>query len=104
MPDANLGWEVVALIVVAFLMTVGLGSFGLLAIAVAIWNERLMQRHRQRGVSYRQVTWRWDGGWRRSDLFTEQGLLHQRRAAKWGFIGVGCVLLALMTYLFTRMP
>jgi hypothetical protein len=104
MPDANLklGWDLVVLLVIAFLMTIGVGSFGLIALVVAVWNERLMQRHRQPGVSYAQVTWRRDGGWRRADLFTEQGLQYQRRAAKWGFIGVGCLLLALIALLFFR--
>jgi hypothetical protein len=52
-----------------------------------------MQRHRQPGVTYRDVTLRRDGGWRRADLFTEQGLRYQRRASTWG-IGGGTLLVA----------
>ena len=33
-----------------------------------------MQRHRQRGVTYSAVTFRRDGGWKHSELFTARGL------------------------------
>ena len=57
---------------------------GTLLMGVAVYNERRMQRHRQPGVTYAQVTLRKDGGWRRSDLFTEEGLKYQRRASGFG--------------------
>ena len=57
---------------------------GTLLMGVAIYNERRMQRHRQPGVTYAQVTFRKDGGWRRSELFTPEGLKHQRRASGFG--------------------
>lgn len=57
---------------------------GTLLMVVAIYNERRMQRHRQPGITYAQVTLRKDGGWRRTDLFTEQGLRYQRRASGFG--------------------
>ena len=75
-----------------------MGAVGLIMLAVAIWNERMMQRHRQPGVTYAQVTWRRDGGWRRSDLFTEQGLKHQRQASGWGFPGLALIIVALVLY------
>lgn len=52
--------------------------------AVAIYNERRMHRHRQPGVTYAQATFRRDGGWRRKDLFTDAGLRFQRRASGYG--------------------
>jgi hypothetical protein len=69
-----------------------LSAAGVVALAIAVVNERRMQRHRQPGVSYWDVTLRRDGAWRRADLFTDTGLALQRRAAKWGIIGT--VLLA----------
>ena len=57
---------------------------GTLLMGVAIYNERRMQRHRQPGVTYAQVTFRKDGGWRRTDLFTGEGLRYQRRASGFG--------------------
>jgi len=57
-----------------------------------------MQRHRQPGVSYAAVTLRRDGGWRRTDLFTAEGLRHQARAARFGFIAVLCWVLALIVW------
>jgi len=56
-----------------------------------------MQRHRQPGVSYAQVTWRRDGGWRRADLFTPEGLAHQKLASRYGLMGVLLWLAALGT-------
>lgn len=61
---------------------------GTVSVAAAIFNERRMQRHRQPGVTYAQVTWRKDGGWRRADLFTPAGLAHQRLASRYGLGGV----------------
>jgi hypothetical protein len=60
---------------------------GTLLMGVAVYNERRMQRHRQPGVTYAQVTFRRDGGWRRSDLFTDEGLKYQRRASTFGVPG-----------------
>ena len=64
-----------------------IGAAGTLAMAAAIVFERLMHRHRQPGVTYAQSTFRRDGGWRRAELFTEQGLRHQRRASACGVTG-----------------
>lgn len=61
---------------------------GNVSVIVAVYNERRMQRFRQPGVSYAQVTWRRDGGWRRADLFKPEGLTYQRRAARYGATGV----------------
>lgn len=72
-----------------------IGACGVIAVAVAIWHERQMQKHRQPGVSYSDVTLRKDGGWRRSDLFTGQGLRHQRQASAWGFPGLALIVIAL---------
>jgi hypothetical protein len=57
---------------------------GVVAATVAVVHERRMQRHRQPGVDYRTVTLRRDGGWRRADLFTPEGLRHQAHASRWG--------------------
>ena len=69
---------------------------------VAIYNERMMQRHRHPGVSYRDVTFRKDGGWRRTDLFTEQGLRYQRRASGFGVPGALLWVLALVAWVIVR--
>jgi hypothetical protein len=61
-----------------------LGAAGTLLMGIAIYHERRMQRHRQPGVTYAQVTLRRDGGWRRADLFTEEGLRYQRLASGFG--------------------
>lgn len=77
------------------------GSIALLGVAclgAAVVNERRMQRHRQPGVSYREVTLRRDGGWRRDELFTEQGLRHQRRASRWGLTGGALLVVALLAW------
>jgi hypothetical protein len=74
-------------------------ALGIGAAAVAIYHERQMQRHRQPGVTYGAVTWRRDGAWRRSDLFTPQGLAHQARAAKFGFLAVASWVLALILWI-----
>ena len=72
------------------------GIAGAIALAVGIWNERIMQRHRRPGVSYRDVTLRRDGGWRRADLFTDEGLAYQRRASARGFPGLALLILAVI--------
>lgn len=64
-----------------------LAAVGVAALGVGISFERRMHRHRQPGVSYRRATFRRDGGWRRSDLFTPVGLQLQRKASLWGMTG-----------------
>ena len=78
----------------------GLAAAGVLCAAVAVYNERRMQRHRQPGVTYAAATLRRDGGWRRTDLFTPDGLRHQARAAGFGFITVICWVSALAALVF----
>ena len=78
-------------ITVAVLLGAGGG-----ALIIAIVNERRMQRQRQPGVSYWDVTLRRDGAWRKTELFTDAGLVYQRRAAKWGMIGVACIVAGLI--------
>jgi hypothetical protein len=67
-------------------------------LGIAIYHERRMQRHRQPGVSYRDVTLRRDGAWRRADLFTPDGLAHQRKAARYGVLGVLFALASLVAW------
>lgn len=67
----------------------------------AIVNERRMHRHRQPGVTYAQATYRRDGGWRRRDLFTPEGLAYQRQASRYGVIGAALWILALLAYIIT---
>ena len=69
---------------------------GIAALVWAVVNERRMQRHRRPGVSYGQVTLRRDGGWRREDLFTEDGLRYQRRASRWGVSGALMLVMAVI--------
>jgi hypothetical protein len=76
-----------------------LAMAGNVTVIVAIYNERRMQRHRQPGVSYAQATFRRDGGWGRADLFTPEGLTYQRRAARYGVIGVVLWILAMGAWL-----
>jgi hypothetical protein len=76
-----------------------------LALGWAVVNERRMQRHRQPGVDYGQVTWRRDGGWRRADLFTETGLAYQREASRYGVVGAALLIVALLSMLaLARFP
>jgi hypothetical protein len=76
-------------------------SLGTAAMLVAIYHERRMHRHRQPGVTYGQATFRRDGGWRRTDLFTSEGLAHQRRASRFGVTGAALWLLALAVLFLT---
>jgi hypothetical protein len=71
---------------------------GVVTTAMGVVLERRMQRHRRPGVSYRDVTLRKGGGWRRSDLFTPDGLALQRRAAQFGWLGVGLWAAALVVW------
>lgn len=68
---------------------------GALCAVLAVVHERRMHRHRQPGVTYAAATLRRDGGWRRAELFTPDGLRHQARAARCGLLTVICWVLAL---------
>jgi hypothetical protein len=57
-----------------------------------------MHRHRRPGVSYAQATFRRDGGWGRSELFTESGLGYQQRASRYGVTGALLLILALVVW------
>jgi hypothetical protein len=71
---------------------------GTTSAGLAVWNERRMQRHRQPGISYAGVTLRRDGGWRRADLFTPEGLRYQSRASRFGLTAVALWVLALLAW------
>ena len=58
-----------------------------------------MQRHRQPGITYREATFRRDGGWRRADLFTERGLDCQRHASRWGVAGGALLVAGLLAWI-----
>ena len=75
-----------------------LAVLGVIALCIAVASERAMQRHRHPGVSYRDVTLRTDGGWRRTDLFTDIGLRYQRRASSFGVTGAVLLLASLLAY------
>ena len=75
---------------------IALAVMGTVAMLVAVFSERRMHRHRQPGVTYRQATFRRDGGWRRTDLFTDTGLRFQRRASTFGALGALLWVLALV--------
>jgi hypothetical protein len=75
-----------------------LGLAGTACAGLAIWNERRMQRHRQPGITYAAVTFRRDGGWRRADLFTPEGLRYQTRASRFGLTALGLWVLALAAW------
>jgi hypothetical protein len=79
-----------------------LAAAGTLAVLAAVVFERLMHRHRRPGVTYWQATLRRDGGWRRGDLFDDAGLTHQRRASLCGITGAGLWLLALASWVLSR--
>lgn len=76
-----------------------IAAAGTFSVAVAIFHERRMQRHRRQGVGYAKATFRRDGGWRRGDLYTDAGLAHQRLASRYGFGGVGLWILALISWI-----
>jgi hypothetical protein len=78
--------------------TLLLALAGTTVASLALWNERRMQRHRQPGVSYASVTFRRDGAWRRRDLFTDEGLLYQARAARFGVAAATLWGLALLAW------
>lgn len=76
-----------------------LAAIGAAALGVAISFERRMHRHRQPGVSYRTATFRKDGGWRRADLFTPDGLRYQRKASLWGVTGAILLVASLAAWM-----
>ncbi|HET9011251.1 MAG TPA: hypothetical protein VFN38_05515 [Gemmatimonadaceae bacterium] len=65
---------------------------GVACFAAAVVHERRMHRHRQPGVTYAAATLRRDGGWLRRELFTDEGLRHQRRASRFGLAGAACFI------------
>jgi hypothetical protein len=69
---------------------------GTISMAIAVFNERRMHRHRQPGVTYAQATFRRDGGWRRTDLFTPAGLGYQKQASRYGVLGALLWIVALI--------
>ena len=75
-----------------------LAAAGVVCASLAVRSERRMQRHRQPGVGYAAVTLRRDGGWRRGDLFTAEGLRHQARASRLGALAAGLWVAALATW------
>lgn len=74
---------------------------GTVSVLVAIFSERRMHRHRQPGVTYAQATFRRDGGWRRGDLFTAEGLRFQRRASLFGVTGAILWVVALIAWVIS---
>ena len=78
-----------------------LAAAGTVSMAIAVYNERRMHRHRQPGVTYSQATYRRDGGYRRADLFTAEGLAYQHKASRYGVTGVAMWILALLTLVLT---
>ena len=68
---------------------------GVVLLATAVVFERRMHGHRQPGVTYAQATWRKDGGWRRAELFTAEGLRLQKKAAAFGWLGALALLMAI---------
>ena len=71
---------------------------GVACLAAAVVFERRMHRHRQPGVNYADATLRRDGGWRRRDLFTDEGLQQQRRASRFGLAGTLLLVSALVAW------
>lgn len=75
-----------------------LALLGVAFLGAAVVQERRMHGHRRPGVSYRQATFRRDGGWRRGDLFTEVGLQHQQRASLYGITGAALLIASLLAW------
>lgn len=82
------------------MLAASLAIGGTILMGVAVYNERRMQRHRQQGVTYAQATFRRDGGWRRAELFTPEGLRHQRLASGFGVPGALLWVAALVARAF----
>lgn len=76
-----------------------LAGIGVVLLGAAVVAERRMQRHRQPGVTYAQVTLRRDGGWRRAELFTPAGLRLQRRASLCGVAGTALLVASLLAWI-----
>ena len=76
-----------------------LAMAGFVAEGRAVAYERQMQRHRLPGVSYWATTLRADGGWQRTDLFAPEGLAIQKRAARFGLMGVVLWALAALSWI-----
>ena len=79
-------------------VSIALATIGVVCLAVAVYDERRMHRHRQPGVSYGDATLRRDGGWGRDDLFTAEGLRYQRRASAWGVSGALLLVASLLAW------
>ena len=75
------------------------GVAGIAALTIAVVHERRMQAYRRDGVSYTDVTLRRDGGWRREDLFAPEGLVHQRRASRFGVAGAALLLAGVIAWI-----
>jgi hypothetical protein len=75
-----------------------LAMAGFVAEGFAIACERRMQRFRLPGVSYWAATLRFDGGWKRADLFAPEGLALQKRAARFALWGVMLWTLAALSW------
>jgi hypothetical protein len=71
---------------------------GIVSATLAIVSERRMQQHRQPGVTYAAVTFRRDGGWRKSELFTARGLEYQAQAARFGVMAAVLWVVALLSW------
>lgn len=80
---------------VQLVVAAALGAAGTFSAGLAVFNERRMHQHRQPGVTYLAATLRRDGGWRRAELFTPEGLRYQARASGFGIVAVGCWVLSL---------
>jgi hypothetical protein len=81
------------------MVAAGFGAAGVTALTIAVVHERRMQAHRRDGVSYRAATLRRDGGWRREDLFTPEGLTHQRQASRFGVAGAALLIVGLIAWM-----
>ncbi|MBA3673266.1 MAG: hypothetical protein H0W68_14740 [Gemmatimonadaceae bacterium] len=86
-----------------FIVSLSLAAAATTCLLTTVVHERRMQRHRRTGVSWSEATMRCDGGWRRGDLFTDEGLHHQRRAARWGALGTLLLLAALSAWIAAGM-
>lgn len=71
---------------------------GAASLCVAVVYERRMHRYRRPGISYAQATFRRDGGWRRTELFTAPGLAHQEKASRYGVTGALLLIFALVVW------
>jgi hypothetical protein len=81
------------------MVAAALGVAGVVSLLIAVVHERRMQQYRRHGVSYREVTLRRDGGWRRDDLFGPEGLAHQRQASRWGLAGAVLLIAGLISWI-----